>query len=94
MRPTPKTIVYTPLIGFEVEVLKSKNPEFPNFKGVVVDETYNMLHIKTSSGVKKIVKKDVTLLIKLPGGVKVSVDGVKLIGRPEDRIKKTRLRRW
>lgn len=94
MKPTPKTILYTPLIGFEVEVLKRKNPDLPNFRGVVVDETYNLLYLKTSEGVKKIVKKDVTLLIKLPGGVKVSVDGAKLIGRPEDRVKRMRIRRW
>lgn len=94
MPRTPKNLVRHELIGLEVKISKSKNKFLVGVKGMVIDETYNTLVIKTDSKKeKKIIKKICVFDFKLPDGTIVSVDGRLLVGRPEDRIKK-RLPKW
>ena len=50
--------------------------------GKIIDETKNMLHLETSQGVKKIIKKQATIEIE-----NEIVQGTKITKRPEDRIK-------
>ena len=69
-------------IGKEVEVVDSRNKDYIGIKGKVIDETLNMLIIKTEKGIKKVLKKGTKFKI----GERV-IDGV--IARPWD-VKK----RW
>ena len=69
-------------IGREVEVVESRNKDYIGIKGKVIDETLNMLVIKTQKGIKKVLKKGTKF--KIEGKV---VDGV--VARPWD-VKK----RW
>jgi len=65
-------------IGKDVEI--SYNGK--KFKGKIVDETRNTVHLKTQTGLKKIVKKNSTFQIK-----NEKIEGRKINKRPEDRIK-------
>jgi len=61
--------------------------------GLVVDETKNMLHILSGDRVRKIPKSNARFAFTLNNGTLVEVDGEKLVGRPEDRVRRRR-RRW
>lgn len=91
---TPKNLVRHELIGLEVEVVKSTDPTQKGLKGLVVDETYNMIKIETKDKKEKIIPKENSVFVfTLPSGIKVEVEGKLLKGRPEDRIKK-RFPKW
>ena len=94
MAITPKNIVRHELIGLKVRISSSKNKSLKGLSGIVVDETYNTLVIKTTDGKEKtIIKKICVFDLTLPNGTVVSVDGRLLVGRPEERIKK-KLPKW
>jgi ribonuclease P protein subunit POP4 len=90
---TPKNIIKHELIGLEVEVVASRNPNHIGIKGLVVNETKNMLWIETPKGIKKIPKKYTVFMFTLPNGKKVKVNGNVIARRPEDRIR-TKVRKW
>ena len=72
------------LIGKTVFVTASQNPQFVGIEGFVIDETRNTITIKTEEKVKKLPKDQLTLKIE-----NKNIDGKDLIGRIEERIKKT-----
>lgn len=90
---TPENIVRHELIGLKVKIKKSTNPSQIGLKGLIIDETYNMLKIEVKEKEKLIPKNTTIFIFTLPNGKKVEVDGKLLVGRPEDRIKK-KLPRW
>ena len=55
--------------------------------GIIVDETKNMITIKHEAGKMQIPKHKLRLHLTLPNQHKVTLDGTRLINRPEDRIK-------
>ena len=69
-------------IGKEVEVVGSKNKDYIGIKGRVIDETLNLLIIKTKEGIKKVLKKGTKF--KIEGEI---IEGI--VARPWD-VKK----RW
>ena len=83
---TPFNILRHELIGLKVRVRDSTCRSYLGIKGEVVDETRNMLYIRTENGVKAVPKSTCKFVFTLDGGVKVEVDGLKLVGRPEDRL--------
>ncbi len=91
---SPKYLIYHDLIGFHIYAkLKSElgNNSF-SYIGIVIDETYNMLIIEKENKVKKYIKKDHIFRLKLNEDL-LEVDGSKIIGIPENRLrrlKKTR----
>lgn len=85
-----KNLLRHELIGLETEVVESSNLCLEGKKGVIMDETRNTLTIKEEKDKKVIPKKEVQLLISIPEGEDVKVEGRKLEARPEDRIKKFR----
>lgn len=89
MGMTPKNLVKHEIIGLTIRVIKSTDPEKAGLCGTVDDETKNIIHIKTKTGVKKVPKGESTFLFTTPNG-EVEVDGKKLIAKPEDRIKKSK----
>lgn len=91
---TPKNILQHELIGLKAEVKQAKNKLNEGIKGIVVNETKNMLWIENEKGkIKKIPKKDTIFMFILPDGKKVLVDGNAILARPEERIKK-KVRKW
>ena len=84
---TKTNILKHELIGLEIEVVEANNESMLGLKGKVVDETRNTLVIETKDGEKKILKKNLKIKIEV-SGEKIIITGTKLVGRPEDRIKK------
>ncbi|MBL7054842.1 ribonuclease P protein subunit [Candidatus Woesearchaeota archaeon] len=68
------------LIGMHVEVVGK------NVQGKIIDETKNMLTIKTKKGIKKIIKKNNKMEFTIENE-RIAVEGDRLVARPEDRIK-------
>jgi len=82
-----KNITRGELIGREVTVYEAKNPSMNNMNGKIVDETRNTIRIQTKKGIKTVMKKTVTLDI-VSEGKKIRIQGEKIVGKPEERIKK------
>jgi RNase P/RNase MRP subunit p29 len=92
---SPKYLIYHDLIGFEVEIkLKSKsnNSKFID-AGVVIDDTQNMLVSDKNNIRKKYIKKDHIFRFKLNDGM-LEVNGSKLIGIPENRLRSLKKKKW
>jgi len=75
------------LIGLEARVMNSSDHTLLGTSGKVVNETRNMLVIEDGEKARKISKSNSTFLITLPDGERVTVDGKKLVGRPEERVR-------
>ncbi|MEM3063197.1 MAG: ribonuclease P protein component 1 [Nitrososphaerota archaeon] len=90
---TPKNILNHEIIGLEVKIVSSKNPLLNNLKGIIIGETKNTLKI-LSNNKKKIIPKNVCIFhFKLKNGEIIEVNGEKIVGRPEERLKR-RFREW
>jgi len=88
-----RNIIRHELIGLPVEIIESKNKFQIGIKGIVVDETKNLLIIESEREIKKIQKKGVKFMFIIPNGKKVTVNGEKIALRPEERIK-LRVKKW
>ena len=86
---TAENILSHEIIGLRAKVLECSNRTLINASGRVVGETKNTIVIRTKSGSKKVIAKSIAKKIrfKLPLGV-CFINGIELIGRPEDRISK------
>ena len=82
-----KNIVLHELIGLKVVVANSSDTEQIGIRGTVLDETKNTLHIRTGSGVKKVVKKISTFKF-ISGKNTFTVNGEEINFRPDERIEK------
>ncbi len=71
------------LIGEEIQVTKSTRKELIGTKGIVIDETLNILIIEKNNKEMKIPKKQCWFKVK-----GVEINGMEIAFRPEDRIKK------
>nr|MBI4156858.1 ribonuclease P protein subunit [Candidatus Woesearchaeota archaeon] len=84
-----KDILRMELIGNEIEIVKAKNPSLKGVKGKIINETKNMIEIKTDQGLKKVIKDQVVFRMNFNDKI-LEIEGRKLVNRPEDRLKKTR----
>jgi len=84
----PSDILYHELIGLRVEVESSPDPDQVGLSGVVVDETSGLLVVETSLGPRMVPKSHRVFLFTLPSGRRVRVVGDRLVGRPEERVKR------
>lgn len=80
-----RDILKKELIGAEITVAEAKNKANVGIEGMITDETRNTLTVETSKGMKKLIKKNITIILKKEG---IKIDGEALVSRPEDRIKK------
>ncbi len=90
---TPQNILRHELIGLTVRVVNARASSIKGIRGVVVDETRNMLTINAGRERVMVPKNVASFRFNLPSGVRVDVDGDRLVGRPENRLK-TKVRRW
>ncbi len=90
---TPQNILRHELIGLGVKVVSARDSSARRIKGIVVDETRNMLTIDSKKGKVMVPKNIATFRFNLPNGIRVDVDGARLVAKPENRLK-ARVRRW
>ena len=90
---TAQNILRHELIGLSVRVMHARNSSARGIHGIVVDETRNMLAIDSKKRKVMIPKNIATFRFDLPSGVRVDVDGARLVAKPENRLK-TKVRRW
>ena len=83
---TLKNIVRHELTGMDVRVLKAQNQYLEGISGIVLEETRNMVIIRTGSGVKQVAKKGAVFRFTLPSGMCVDLTGSVLVMAPEKRI--------
>jgi ribonuclease P protein subunit POP4 len=69
-------------IGKKIKVIASTNKTLVGVQGKVVDETQQTLVLEDG---RKLLKSQVEIEVQ-----HVSVDGKRLVGRPEDRLKKVK----
>ena len=71
------------LLGKKVEVIQSSNRYEIGIKGLVIEDTKNMIKIRTENGVKMLIKNNIILMVN-----DKKIDGNLLIGKEEERIKR------
>jgi ribonuclease P protein subunit POP4 len=82
-----KNVAKNEFIGLAVKVHDAKNKSLIGIEGKIIDETKNTFKIRTNKKTKIVMKKDVTIDLKIDDN-KIRINGEKLVGRPEERIKK------
>ncbi|MEW6222301.1 MAG: ribonuclease P protein subunit [Candidatus Hadarchaeota archaeon] len=87
MSATKKNLFRHELIGLEARVISNPDTGLSGVSGKILDETMGTLIIETKGGRKVVPKSKTTFVISLNNG-EVTVPGDKILGRPEDRIKR------
>ncbi|OYT25640.1 MAG: hypothetical protein B6U97_05120 [Candidatus Altiarchaeales archaeon ex4484_96] len=87
MALTPYNILRHEFIGLRVEVVKAGCDDYL-CAGKVLAETQKTFTIESDNKRKKIPKKGSVFEFILPSKARVRLEGVLLLSRPEDRIKK------
>jgi len=77
-----KNILKHELIGSRIRVIDAKNKANKDIEGTIIDETRNTLSVDCKGSIKKLIKKNITITIN-----DMKINGEKLIGRSEERIK-------
>ncbi len=82
------------LMGKKTKIIKSSNKELQDLTGLIIDETKNTITIESGNKTRKVLKKEVRLQITTPTGDEI-VNGNDLVGRPEERGQKNKVKkRW
>lgn len=75
------------LIGLETKIIDSSDNNLIDKRGRIVYETKNMLWLERKDAIKKIPKSIVRLEVIIDN-VRCIIEGKRIIGRPEDRIRR------
>ncbi len=81
-----KKIFHQELVGANCEIIGAKNASLKGMKGKIINETRNIITIKTSDGEKKAIKQQVTIMAEI-NNKKIRIEGTEIDARPEDRAK-------
>jgi ribonuclease P protein subunit POP4 len=93
MKVTPEIIRYE-FIGTEGKVARSPHEGYVGLGGKVVSETKNTFTFLLKGKEKSVIKESAVFNFKFEDGTVVEIDGKLLVGRPEDRLKKSIKRLW
>lgn len=93
MKVTPDIICHE-FIGSEGKIVESPHADYARIHGMVIDETKNTFTILHEGKPKQVVKNTAVFRFSFPDGTVVEIDGRLLVGRPEDRLKKSVKRLW
>lgn len=75
-------------IGLRVTVKKSPDPGVTEVAGYVRNESRNTLTIEHNSRKLRVSKPHSIFVVRLPSGEETTVDGARMMYRPEDRVKR------
>jgi ribonuclease P protein subunit POP4 len=87
-------IIRGEFIGTEAKVAESPHAGYVGISGEVVDETKNTFTLLHAGKTKNIIKDTAVFHFRFSDGTVVEINGKLLVGRPEDRLKKTVKRLW
>jgi ribonuclease P protein subunit POP4 len=93
MKVTPD-IIRCEFVGTEASVARSSHTGYVGLSGKVVGETRNTLTLLAEGKAKSVIKEAAVFNFHFHDGTIVEVDGKLLVGRPEDRLKKSIKRLW
>ena len=93
MKVTPDIIRYE-FIGAEGKVARSPHECYVGLGGKVISETKNTFTFLREGQAKSIIKELSFFNFKFDDGTVVDIDGKLLVGRSEDRLKKSIKRLW
>ena len=93
MKITPD-VINGEFIGTNCNVTESRHSGYAGISGEVVDESKNTFTIMQAGETKNVVKEAAVFQFGYSDGTVVEIDGKLLVGRPEDRLKKTIKRLW
>ncbi|MCS7097649.1 MAG: ribonuclease P protein subunit [Candidatus Methanomethyliaceae archaeon] len=87
MKHNPSNLIYHNLVGLNIEVTSSTDPTQIGVRGIVVDETANLLIISTMDNkVKKIPKRNCIFTFFIPNPIVVR--GEEIAYNPAERLKR------
>jgi len=87
-------VIREEFIGLQGKVASSQHTGYVGIRGEVMDETKNTFVIQHEDKKKIVVKDSAVFNFKFSDGTVVEIDGKLLVGKPEDRLKKTVKRLW
>jgi ribonuclease P protein subunit POP4 len=93
MRITPD-IVRTEFIGARALIAQSPNMDYMGLAGKVIEESKNTFTILSEGKSRRIIKDTCIFDFTLSDNSVVEIDGKLLVGRSEDRLKKSIKRLW
>jgi ribonuclease P protein subunit POP4 len=93
MKITPD-IIREEFIGTTGAVSSSQHAGYLGIHGEVLGETRNTFTIQQEGKTKSIIKEQAVFQFQFSDGTVVEIDGKLLVGKPEDRLKKTMKRLW
>ncbi len=93
MKVTPDIIRYE-FIGTRGQVAASPNMDYVGVGGLVVGETRNTFLLQGEGSTRSVIKGAATFDFTFDDGTVVEIDGKLLVGRSEDRLKKSIKRLW
>jgi ribonuclease P protein subunit POP4 len=93
MKVTPDIIRYE-FIGTEGKVARSPHEDYVGVGGRVIGETKNTFTFLREGKAKSVIKESAIFNFKFDDGSVVEIDGKLLVGRSEDRLKKSVKRLW
>lgn len=85
---TEQNLINHELIGLNAEIISSSNSEMVGKMGRIVDETKNMLTFEKNNSEFSVQKSNSVFKFILDSG-EVELHGKDLVGRPEERLKRT-----
>jgi ribonuclease P protein subunit POP4 len=93
MKVTPD-VIRGEFIGAEGKIAKSRHQGYIGISGEVINETKNTFTILHAGKARNVIKDSAVFHFRFSDGTVVEIDGKLLVGRPEDRLKKTIRRLW
>jgi ribonuclease P protein subunit POP4 len=93
MKVTPDIIRYE-FIGSQCVVAASPNMDYVGLGGLVVGETRNTFSFQDNGRTRSVIKDVASFDFTFNDGTVVEIDGKLLVGRSEDRLKKSVKRLW
>jgi len=87
-------IINGEFIGTEGRIAESRHSGYVGISGQVVDESKNTFTIMHAGKAKSVIKDAAVFRFRFSDGTIVEIDGKLLVGRPEDRLKKSVKRLW
>jgi ribonuclease P protein subunit POP4 len=93
MKITPDIIRHE-FIGTQATVTESLHSDYVGISGKIIDETKNTLIFQKEGNTKQVIKNSSIFNFMFTDGTIVEINGRLLVGRPEDRLKKSLKRLW